>query len=422
MLNQLRSVRRTLKLSRTLLAEPLYRSSYFVILTSVTSAAISFFFWLAAARLSTEYEVGIATSLFSAMSLLILFSRFGFEQSVVRYFPETDKGRVLGTAVWISTFGIVCLGIVLVLGANLFSADFTILKRYEFASIFLASLAAGSITNIIGIAFLASRRPQYYFAQSLVTDVRVLLLFPFVGYGAIGIFGSIGVSLALASIVSLLLVIRMGMRLFKIDAGFLRESLRFSAGNFVIGLLVAAPGYLLPILLLNQVGPSGTAKYFVAYAVASLLFFVPSAFSLSLFVEGSHGRSIKENTTRVIKITAYLLIPAIVLILLTGDRILQLFGDTYTDASDVLRILAVSSVFVGVVSIFYSVKRIQKDIRVLIYLSAMVFVVVMGLSLVLVPVYGIVGAAYAWLAGYGLSAFTILLLAWRENWFMSSSS
>ena len=62
-----------------------------------------------------------------------------------------------------------------------------------------------------------------------------------------------------------------------------------SAGNYLAGLFVAAPNMILPIMVLNVLGAE-EAAYYLAYAIASLRFMIPSAISTSLFVEGATAR------------------------------------------------------------------------------------------------------------------------------------
>ena len=52
---------------------------------------------------------------------------------------------------------------------------------------------------------------------------------------------------------------------------------------------MAAPNLILPIMVLNVLGAEQAAYYYIAYAIAALLFMIPGAISTSLFVEGSHG-------------------------------------------------------------------------------------------------------------------------------------
>jgi hypothetical protein len=52
--------------------EPLIRNSFFIMASSFVAAGFGFFFWMIAARLYSQADVGIATALMSSMGLLIL--------------------------------------------------------------------------------------------------------------------------------------------------------------------------------------------------------------------------------------------------------------------------------------------------------------------------------------------------------------
>jgi len=68
--------------------DPLFRNSLFIILASALGGAFGFIFWVLAAKIYPKEDVGIATALISSLSLVILLSRFGLNQSLVRFFPE----------------------------------------------------------------------------------------------------------------------------------------------------------------------------------------------------------------------------------------------------------------------------------------------------------------------------------------------
>ena len=55
------------------LNDPLYKNSFFVMLTSISNAGFGFIFWMLAAKLYPKEDVGIATALISSMALLCCF-------------------------------------------------------------------------------------------------------------------------------------------------------------------------------------------------------------------------------------------------------------------------------------------------------------------------------------------------------------
>ena len=84
--------------------DPLYKNSFFIMLTSLSNAGFGFFFWMLAAKLYPKEDVGIATALISSMSLLILLTRFGLDVAIIRFFPEKDKSSIFSTTALITTF------------------------------------------------------------------------------------------------------------------------------------------------------------------------------------------------------------------------------------------------------------------------------------------------------------------------------
>jgi O-antigen/teichoic acid export membrane protein len=217
--------------------------------------------------------------------------------------------------------------------------------------------------------------------------------------------------------VMLFLLVKSGVNLiFTLDRKFLYDAFHFSAGNYLSGLLTAAPALIIPIMVLKVLGAEETAGYYIAYSIAVLLFEIPSAVSTSLFVEGSHGEMLRKNTLKALLIIVLLLIPAVIILCLFGGSILGIFGKSYVEGLDLLRIMVLSSFFVAVVNVYFSIKNVQKDMKGRVFLSALLFFLLIGLSYVFMPVFGIVGVGYAWMGGYGLCSVVVGVTVWRERW------
>lgn len=396
------------------LHDSLYKNSFFIMLTSISNAGFGFFFWMLAAKLYPKEDVGIATALISSMALLVMLSRFGLDQSIIRFFPECDKSRVFSTSVIITTLSAVLFGIIFLAGIDIWSPELGMLKEHLF--LYLTFLAVNSIATLTGVSFLALRKGEYYFLQSLLVGSRVLLLFPLVFFGALGIFSSAGISFTLASLLSAFFLFRFGIKPSGMDREFLNDSLHFSAGNYIAGLLMTAPNQILPIMVLNVIGAEEAAHYYIAFAIASILFMIPGAFSTSLFIEGSHGESLKRGTLKSLSAMLSLLTPAVMLLYLYGDILLGIIGKSYVEGFELLRIFALSSFFVAICRVYFSIKKVQKDVKGLVFLSALIFVLITGLSYVFMLEFGIVGIGYAWMAGYGLGSLVVGGMVWREGW------
>ncbi|KUG20467.1 MAG: polysaccharide biosynthesis protein [Methanomicrobiaceae archaeon] len=391
---------RNLQELRQHLMDPLYKNSFFIMLTSASSAGFGFFFWMLAARLYPSSDVGIATALISSMGMLILLSKLGFDQSIIRFFPHRDKSSVLGTAVTVTTLFSLLLGIGFIATVEIWSPELTIVR--EIALLYILFLIANSVTAFIGASFVALRRAELYFFQSLLFGSRLLLLVPLVALGAIGIFSALGLSFVIALAVSVFLLFRSGVGLTWIDRGFLKASVNYSAGNYVAGLFATAPGLILPVLVLNILGAEQTAYYYIAYALVTILFLIPTAFTTSLFVEGCNGEQLKKSVMKSLLGIYALLLPAVVVLFVFGETLLGLIGQDYVEGLHLLRIFAVSSFFFSLAEVYISIKKVQDGIRSLILVSCVIFVLLLAFSYLFMGVFGLAGVGYAWVLTYAL--------------------
>ena len=400
------------------LRDPLLKNSFFILLTSTSSAGFGFIFWMLAAKLYSPQDVGTATALIASMMLLVLLSRFGLDFSIIRFFPGADKSRIFSTSVIITTFFAVVFGAVFISGVDIFSPELSLLKSPQNAALFLIFLAASSVTALTAISFIAIRKAGFQFLQSIIVGSRIAFLLPLIALGAIGIFGAIGISVVLAVLVALVLLMWSGIRVrAAIDRGFLNEAFHFSAGNYLAGLFIAAPNMILPIMVLNVLGAEQAAYYYIAYAIASLLFMIPGAISMSLFVEGSHGEALKRTVMKSLIVIFSLLVPAAALLYVCGGWVLGVVGANYAAGGlGVLRVMVVASLFMGVNYLYFAIKRIQKDVRGIVVLNGVIGGLLVGFGYVFMTVFGVVGVGYAWVVANGVGSMCVGAMVWREGW------
>ncbi|MEM2925819.1 MAG: oligosaccharide flippase family protein [Methanocellales archaeon] len=396
------------------LRDPLYKNSFFIMLSSVSNAIFGFFFWMVAARLYPKSEVGVATALISSLSLLILFTRFGFPQSLIRFFPEMDRSRVFFTSVLITTLSAFLLGFFFILSLDFWSPGLAIARDY--AAIYLIFLAISSISSLTAVAFIALRKAEFDFIQSVLMGFKILFLPLLVFLGALGIFTSIGLASLLSLSLSLFFLFKFGLRFSGLDRVFLNESFHFSIGNYIAGLLNSTPSLILPILVLNILGAEEAAHYYIAYAIGVFLFIIPGAFSTSLFVEGSYGEALRIKTLKSLFGVFLLLIPGVVVIYFFAGYLLDLIGRGYIVGLDLLRYIAFSSLFAVPLHIYISIKEVQRDVKALVSITFLLSLLLLSLSYFFMIKFGIVGVGIAWLISYGFCGLYAIIKAWREKW------
>lgn len=398
-------------------SDTLLRNSIFILLSSLVSAGLGFFFWLIAAKVYPADDLGLATAIISAFSLLILASRLGLDSSLIRFFPERDKVRIFGTSLTVTTISAILFAVIFIGGIGLFSPSLSLLATPVNFLLFIFFIAANSIFWQVAMAFLAMRRADFYFYQSLLNGSKIFLLFPLIMLGTIGIFTAYGAAIVLSTIICVAMVMHLGLKInLRIDSKFLRESLSFSASNYFSQLLIWAPTMVLPIVVLNSTGASDAAYYYIAYTIVAILFTIPNAISTSLFVEGSHGQDLKVETRKSVRTTLMVLAPLTVLLFVFGGVLLGIIGADYSLMGvDLLRVMLLSGFFVAAVQIGISVMRVRNANAHLVFISAWIFFSLILSSIALLSVVGLSGVGYAWVFSYGTGSLLMLILLRLES-------
>lgn len=395
----------------------LFINSFFLLLSNSLSAFTGFVFWILAAKYYNTQDMGIATALISTLTLLLIFSKLGFDQSIVRFFPSHDKNSILYTSIISSFLLATVFTLLFILGIDFFSPKLYILKDYSNAFLYLLILFGHIGTTLTGAAFIAIRKAKFQYYQNILLCSRLLFLLPLLKLGSMGVFCSLGMSLILTFLASIY-VLTKGTISKKItfDTNFLRNTFSYSIGNYLEGLFSTAPNFILPIMALNVLGAEETAFYYVPYSIVYLLFQISTSVSMSLFVEGSHGEPIKKNAIKSSVLIFLLILPLSLVLYFKGYIILGLIKDNYvTNSFKLMQLLVISSFPVSLQNIYFSVKRIQKDVMSIILLSGINAFLLLSLSHYFMQIYGILGIGYAWILSYSLVCIIIIVSTLKNN-------
>jgi O-antigen/teichoic acid export membrane protein len=399
--------------------DPLYRNSFFLMGNTVITTGLGFVFWMVVARYYDEYEVGVAAAIISAVSFLGLISSLGLETALIRFLPKSSEpAKLINSCLTVNgTVALLVAGIFLA-GVNVFSpATAFVRENPMFILVFVVFAVVWPLSGTVDSVFIAKRRAEFNLAKSSIFSLLKIPL-PIalaVSFHAFGIVSSWGIAAGIALLTAFALFLprvqadyRPALR---VDLSILRAIWRYSTGNYFATLLAAAPPLILPIMIVNLVSGQQNAYFYVAWMIAGLLQAIPIAVSQSLFAEGSHFEDrLAFNAWRAFKFAALLLVPAILVILLAGKWLLLIFGESYSsNAQTLLMILALSSVFTGVNSIYYTVLRVRGRIRELTALRAVIALVILTVSGLIVTRVGIVGIGYAWIGMQAVVSIYIIL-------------
>jgi len=396
-----------------ILNSSLFENSLFLLLTTISTAGAGLLFWILSAKLYIPTDIGVATTAISLMGLIVLITRSGFDQSLVKFLPTYKHSTsIFGTSNLITSILSIALGIICFFGIGIWLPELNIIKDHIY--LFLIFLITYSTVNLTGTFFIAIRESKYYFYQNLVIGSRVLLLFLLVPFGCLGLYCAFGASLIMAFLYSRTLLKKYHVKYLSFDKEYLNTSIPFSAGSYISNLLITAPIYILPMMVYNILGAEKSAQFYIIFALAQFFQIIPATLSMSLFVEGCHGKSLKSNTRQSLSLILLLLTPIVIISILFIDIFLSFIGDTYLEASLLFKLMALSSFFIAIFQTYISVMKVKKQLKNLIITSALLFSVLIGSSYLLMIQGGINGIGYAWLLTYSTITALIITIEWLK--------
>jgi len=272
-------------------------------------------------------------------------------------------------------------------------------------------------------AFIGLRNARFALVKGIVFNLlRIGLLVPLAALlGAFGLVSAWGISATVALAIGAVLLLPRVSRGYRpipqMSRAVINRISRYSLTNYVSIILWTCPGYILPLMVANLVDVESNAYFYVAWAIANVLFQVPMAVSFSLFAEGSvDEQQLERNTWRSLKLTFLIVIPVSLLIAVSAGIILMVFKPEYADRSaNLLRVLALSAIPMSVNCMYFVVQRVRMKLRNVVALSGSIATAALVLSWILLPIpsIGIVGAGIAWLSTQTAAALVVLFLLRR---------
>lgn len=386
--------------------DQMLRSSLYLILNYGVQAGLGFMFWIIAARLFNTQDVGRATTLFSASTFISFFGILGLNITFLRFLPITrQRNRLItaGVSMVALTGGVLSLVYILLTPVIARPISFVAHSVLLIAGFVILTSGCG-VNALTDSVFIAAGRANYnVFVDGVVGGgVKIVLAFVLIGTGAYGVFTAASGGLMAAAITSLLIMLRKGM--WRPEFGNYRELLkpmiRYSAVNYVSSLLNMLPTVLVPIIVLNRIGASGAAYYYVSFQLANLLFTAVYSVEQAFLVEGSQAGALSRAVLmRSARVLLALCVPAFIVVILFGHQLLLAFGPKYgAHAEGSLVALTLAVLPVAAQNWFVTILRLSSKLNAVIWSSAVYAVIITGLSWVLAP-HGLAEMSLSWLIG-----------------------
>ncbi|MGV9626024.1 lipopolysaccharide biosynthesis protein [Streptomyces sp. NPDC003487] len=329
----------------------LLRTALLLVLAMGSTAGFSFLFWIVAARWYPADQVGLATSLVSAVQLLSVLSMCGLDNALIRFPVPVERRNAQVSQVVLAVAGIsTVVAVAYLLGLPLYGGQLLFVRQNPlWIAMFVAGCMAAAVNLVVKSVFTGAQRPGYNLGIDGLTQgvTKVGLLVVLAALGVAGIVGSVALGAAVSCLLALLVLVRrFGLRVdLKGRNTRLREAFVFSLASYFSNLAALAPVLALPLIVLHHRGPEDSGYYYIAYQIAALLTAVANAIGEALFAEvADDATRLGHALRRSALLTAVALVPAVAGIALLSGPLLSVFGPGYASGGKtLLTVLALAS-------------------------------------------------------------------------------
>jgi O-antigen/teichoic acid export membrane protein len=351
---------------------PLYRNAYALMLNTAVNSAFGLIYWIVAARLLSDDEVGRGNALVSLMLLVSALTQIDSGQALIRFLPRsgTVSARLVGGAYGVSAVLAVLASSAVMAYCHLVLGPASALYvSLPFAAWFVVSTAAWSIFNLQDSTLTGLRSSSWIpLENGLYGLVKLGLLVVVAGTSLDhGVFTSWTLPvIALLVPVNLLIFRRILPRhTAETAAGQITPTrgvlARYMGGDYAGQLFSQLSTTFLPVLVVHLLGPANGAYLLPAQTILVAMTLLSAAITSSLVVEGAKDEARAHRyALAVLRRIGATVLPAAAVLGLAAPWVLELFGPQYrANATLLLQLLMISTFPRVVVALYSTMMRLQ---------------------------------------------------------------
>lgn len=394
----------------------LLTGSVALVLTAGVQAVAGALFWLIAARVDTQTDVGHATALFTSVLFVSFVAGLGQPVAAARYAAgRTRDDHVLyawGALATVAASAAVAIGYLLVVSPRAVDE----LRDWHGVlgpAVFIFLCVGTALSLLLDVRLMTQRRWGLVLTRASIVGLArfPMLAFPVDGDRAVWLLVVAALPAAVSGFVGTALLPKVtGDRhhLGPLPATT-RAMVRYSIINWASTLTYQAPTFAMPVIVLVHVDADRNASFYVAWGVAALACYVPTAIGQALLSEGGRdGARLRSQVRLAIVVAGGLMVVGATAATLGRDLVVTLYGADYQDAADVLPALVLAAIPWAVTSVYLTEARVRHRSGATVLITVVLSLSILVPALVLVPDEGIDGAATAFLAGNIVAALVAL--------------
>lgn len=408
---------------------PLYRNGYALIFSSFTASGLGMFFWILAARAYSADAVGLNSAALSSMLLLSNIAQLNLMNALNRFVPTAGRRttKLVAYTYLVVTAAALVAGVVFLLGTEIWAPALVALRANPVLAVwYVFSVVIWTVFVLQDSTLTGLRQAIWVPVENISFAVlKIVLLVVFALFlPGFGLLVSWTVAAALTLIpVNYLVFRRLIPRHIEAtkhaeEAMSLRQISAYVAGNYVATLAWQAAIGLLPIIVVERLGASANAYYYLSWTTAYSLYLLARNMGMSLITEAAtEPKLLVDYSRKVFVQTGRMLVPIVLLAVAAAPLILRLFGSDYAEhAPGVFRLLVLSALPNTVITLYLSIARVKNHIRKIVFVQVAVSVLAVGVSYVLIGTHGINGIGAALLGTQTAIAVALLATELRFIW------
>lgn len=387
-----------------------------LVLTAGAQAISGALFWLIAARVDTQTDVGHATALFTSLLFVAFVGGLGQPVAAARYAAGRTRDDHVLFAWGALTMAAATSVLALVYLITVSPGAVEELRSWHgvFGPALFVFLCTGTaLSLLLDVRLMTQRRWGLVLLRAVVVGAArfPLLATSLVDDRAVWLLIAVAAPTSLSGYIGMAVLPR-----FTGDRHHLsplpatsRAMVRYSLVNWASTLTYQAPTFAMPVIVLVHVSADLNASFYVAWGVAALACYVPTAIGQALLAEGGRdGARLRSQVRLAIVVAGGLMVIGFAAATLARDLIVTLYGDDYQQAADILPQLVAAAVPWAVTSVYLTEARVRHRSAATVLITAVLSVAILVPALVLVPRDGIDGAATAFLGGNLVAALVAL--------------
>ena len=371
--------------------------------STVFSSVAGWAYWALAAHHWSRPSVGVSLSTVSALSIIGLLAGQPFALSIsARLTTGVTPWRVMRHAVVVTAL----LGIILgATGLALLPRSLLDGLNGPTKLLFLAGSLMAPLSIVLDAASLVVRITHWIVLRTLIHSVGKLVVLAAIAYGVVQYSGTEAV---LASWVGAQVVAN-GMSALRLrsvvprvgvpNGTGTREILWKGIGPQVLGTWAASvPPQVLPIVVIGSLGATQAGWFSLTWLLGGVCFMISPSVSQVLLAEGARReRQLSASLRSAVSFSLLLLAPPIMLFLVAGRPLLNLFSPGCGQAgSSLLIVLALSALPDLVTNIAVAVYRIRERLVMVSAVNGVIAIVTVAGAEIAVRRHSLLAVSLSW--------------------------